>query len=174
MRFSFYPRSPASCLQHVFLFGRPRVSPPPWPDADHRRVHNGDCVHSLNDRPVHASSEHPPPTGGARQKQLDFITAWLFWRQPSSQTWRAILEIMKQECPLAYRQQFGVSVASSGLALYHVRRDELCCCTRLISVPPPLIIDFWLCILFIKMQLHARDGWHTGPYSSPGVVDICW
>lgn len=45
------------------IYSRGPLATPPWPDGDHKRLHNGDCVHSLNDRPVHTSyKESPPPS----------------------------------------------------------------------------------------------------------------
>lgn len=40
----------ASCLQHVFLFGRPLALPRPGLMRTAEAPHNGDCVRPLNDR----------------------------------------------------------------------------------------------------------------------------
>lgn len=47
-------------VAHVFI-REAHFATPPWPDGDHRRLHNGDCVHFLNDRPVHTSYKEPSP-----------------------------------------------------------------------------------------------------------------
>lgn len=84
-------------------------------------------MRSLNDGPVHAGSAHPPPTDGARKKQVDLITGW---GQPSSQPPQAILEIMDRESPLAH-------------ALYHVGVMS-CAATRGSLMPPPPLLLFFL------------------------------
>ena len=93
---SFYTHSPASCLLHVFLFGRPCSATPPWPDGDHRRLHNGGlcalsewqtCPYKLLGTP------HPHP-GTQTHKQLDCITVFflflgaVFHGLRGRQTWR--------------------------------------------------------------------------------------
>lgn len=75
---SFYTYCPASCLLHVFLFGRPRSATPPWSDGDLRRLHNGGlcalsewqtCPYKLLGTP------HPHPATQTH-KQLGCITGF--------------------------------------------------------------------------------------------------
>lgn len=46
------------------FYSRGPLATPPWPDGDHRQLHNEDCVRSLNDRPVYTSYKDtlPPPS----------------------------------------------------------------------------------------------------------------
>lgn len=101
----FILTGPLPVCSTCFYSGGP-LATPPWPDGDHRRLHNGDCVRSVNDRPVHTSYKEPPrhthiQTSGLHNR-FSLLEA-VFHGLHSRQTWWRIsvirLQIIEQECP---------------------------------------------------------------------------
>lgn len=160
--FSFYPRSLPICST-CFYLGGPRATPP-WPDVDHWQLHNGDCVHTLNDRPVLRSGKDPstPPLSHpshTNKKQLDCITGFLFWKQCSMfhkaerhderfKEWN--FRLLSRNV-LSWKPHGGFDNRSclvlcgrhdDLLLIMFILMSYWCLARRLISVPLPLVIDF--------------------------------
>lgn len=116
----------------------------------------------MTDLSTHAPSSRLPLVD-ARRKHAGFITGWLFWSDLGDYEKgnAAVWGFQWDELFIA----FGVMSCE-------------CPATSLISDYPPLIIDFSVFnYIFFKCKIalmdHGLDTWHTGPYSSPGVVNIC-
>lgn len=69
-----------------FYLGGPHATPP-RPDVDHRHLHNGDCVHPLNDRPVHTSYKEPPQSPTHYTHIKNNWAAWQIFFFGSSVPW---------------------------------------------------------------------------------------
>lgn len=71
----FILTGPLPVCSTCFYSGGP-LATPPWADGDHRQLHNEDCVHSLNDRPVHTSYKEFPHTSSHTHTHTNKWSAW--------------------------------------------------------------------------------------------------